>query len=200
MSTVLSREDNDAAKQNGESLSEVVSRVRAEEKEFQGRSTPERGLVRGEEILLPLDGLDDEKDSRARELVQYAIKIAKEFRMKLVLVYSIPHVELPDEYVQYAKIEGVMDYYSSYLESISSEAISKWSKILRAEGVEFEKMTYIGSTDQAIIDATESRNVGLVVRRIKSKGRRGPLSNLFGIRDHGLDISARTRVPILAIP
>ncbi|HZW55703.1 MAG TPA: universal stress protein [Nitrososphaerales archaeon] len=196
MSAILSSADS--KDENTDSLNQVTTASEHPE-ELEVRRELRRGLARGDEILLPINGLED-RDARAKEVVQYAISMAKKFRMKIVLLYAIPNVELSDEYIQYAKIEGITDYYSSYLESISAESFSRWTKVLRAEGVEFETMTYVGSLNRAIRDASEFRSIGLVISTPGSRPRIGLIQRIFGHGNISYKVSDHSGVPVLSVP
>jgi nucleotide-binding universal stress UspA family protein len=182
MATVLNEDRNDQI------LFENSKNVGASQK---GRPVPseferELGINRAE-IVVPIDDFGEYEDA-----VDQAVEMAKNFDAKIVLMYATPRTEVPQELLEYSRMENDPDLAADYFNSLGDETISKLGRRIERAGVEWRSFVFWGSVEEAVKSAHENRKAILVVLSPPKKSR---LADLFG----GLTLSqvARLGVPVL---
>ena len=122
--------------------------------------------------------------------------------MKIVLVCAIPDLQMPDEYMQYAKTEGISDYYAYYIEGMSAQILGKWEALLDAQGIEYDVVTHVGSIRNAIRETMRSHKIGIVL--VKPEGsRKGLINRILHPSFLGpipYRVSAESHTPVLVVP
>jgi hypothetical protein len=147
------------------------------------------------EILVPIP---QDRDSKTRESMQYAITLAKRFGMKLLLITTVRDSPLPRSYVEYARIERITDVYYSYFEAMAESAFSEWRRTLQGENIEFRTLAFTGNMRGAIHQVlSSSRDIGLIVMESHSYWP-GIIQTIFRIQN--MVPKAISRIPVLVLP
>ena len=123
----------------------TVSETRQEALASDRAPLQERQRTKEYEVVFVVDD-----SNTSQKAFDFALQTAKSFEASLVLVYATRRMEVPSEYLEYARVEGIRDYgwhynndtYSAKLEGIASKA--------EQAGVEYTTRIHYGDMKSAM--------------------------------------------------
>jgi len=120
-----------------------------------------------EKVLVATDG-----SLHARKAVEYASDIAAKYDATLYLVHVVPETEIPEEVLEYIRVEGIEDPPESvYLEKVGRGIIEVAEEEARAKGVKrVEPVVLQGDPAETIIELARSKGVDMVVTGSRGLG------------------------------
>lgn len=143
-------------------------------------------------ILVAVDG------SRHSEgVVEFAADLAKTLPAKIVLLYVMPRPDVPEDYEDYARREGLQNPIASYLNAVAEQIVVKLGKRMKAKGVEFKSVYHLGNPTEKILEIAEAERVGLIVVGVQGLHSIGRLRALGSVSRRVIENS---RVPVLVVP
>lgn len=137
MATVL--EDNQTSKTPPSSTSwtEVVTAPR--------RANQKEKRVHDYEVVFIVD-----ESGTSQKAFDFALQTAKNFDAQLVLVYTTRYGDVPDGYVEFAKLEGIRDFEWQYYTDASTSKLSGLARKAEEAGVEWTTQLHIGDAKSAM--------------------------------------------------
>ena len=142
------------------------------------------------EILVAVDG-----SKHSERIVDYASELAKSIAAKIVTVYVVPEVKIPEEYKEYAKAEHIDP--SRYYVAVGEQIISQMRRRIEKSGVEFEGIYEFGHPSSKIIEIANRRKVSVIV--VGLHGLHG-LGKLQALGSTARRVIENSSVPVVVVP
>jgi nucleotide-binding universal stress UspA family protein len=141
-------------------------------------------------ILVAIDG------SKASKLVvDYAVTLAKSMSTGITLLYVVPELGVPRDYLQYAKEEKIDT--AGYYDEVGRRIVEDFKKTILAGGVDCEATYEIGPPFQKILARIEESKAGLVVLGLR--GLHG-LGRVRGLGSTARRVMENSTVPVVVVP
>jgi nucleotide-binding universal stress UspA family protein len=144
------------------------------------------------EILVAVDGSE-----HSAKVVDYAIDLAKSMSAKIVLIYVMPDLSIPEQYKKYAEEEKMPQPESSYLKSVAERILADLGERINRKGVEYEQVYTAGNPAEAILHAVERRRADLVVVGVRGLHGLGRLRALGSVARKVIENSP---IPVISVP
>jgi nucleotide-binding universal stress UspA family protein len=144
------------------------------------------------EILVAVDG-----SKHSERIVDFAASLAKPLSAKILLIYVMPSSDIPEDYLDYAKREAISSPVASYLRTVAEEIIAKLGERIKERGVEYEGVYHLGNPAEKIIEAAESKKVGLVVVGVRGLHSVDRIRALGSVSRRVIENSG---IPVLTVP
>jgi nucleotide-binding universal stress UspA family protein len=110
------------------------------------------------ELLVAVDG-----SPHSEKIVDYACGLAKSLSATIILLYAVPEIDIPEEYLNYARDEKIADPVVTYMRTIAEQVLLKLGHRITERGLEYEGVHEIGNPADRIVRTAESRKVALGV-------------------------------------
>lgn len=153
--------------------------------------SPQRGRNAGFDLVLPVDDSTDTQTA-----LEHAIKMAKTYGARIVLMYITKQRTMPKEYADYARAERIRDFASTYFASLGESTISKLRRRIEEEGVECVSYPCAGSLADAIKACQHNVRVLMLILTLPRRSRRLALTG-SGFRPKMI---SNLNVPVLLVP
>lgn len=111
-------------------------------------------------ILVPVDGSDHSK-----EALKEAIKMAKAFSAKILLLNVQPHYDTAHTKIFFSKEE-----IRSYAEELGEEVFKPYLPLLEEEGIPYEKKVEMGNPAERIVETAEKWKADYIVMGARGLG------------------------------
>jgi nucleotide-binding universal stress UspA family protein len=124
-------------------------------------------------ILVATDG-----SSHARKAIDYASDLASKYNAKIYLVHVVSDKGIPDDLLQYIKVEGIHEPPESvYLQKIGEGIIGAGEKEFGEKGIkEFQSAVLQGDPAEKIVEFARDNAVDMIV--VGSRGL-GTVKGMF---------------------
>lgn len=144
------------------------------------------------EVLVAIDGTGPSK-----RLVDYVSETASSLSAKVILLYSMPGTDVPQEFLKFARIERISNPKEHYMRWVAERDTSDFVEQLKVKGIEYELVYVEGSPVQSIKDIAESRDLKFVV--VELRGFQG-IRRLRGLGSYIRRVIGNSPVPVVTIP
>jgi nucleotide-binding universal stress UspA family protein len=141
------------------------------------------------EILVAIDGSE-----HSNKVVDYASELAENLSAKIVLLYVVPEVHVPEEYRTFAGLEKVDP--DSYFAKVGEQVLDKLAKTI-AKNVPHEEISVVGHPGLKIDEIASLRKVSLIV--VGLHGLHG-LGRLRTLGSTARRVIEKSEVPVLVVP
>lgn len=141
-------------------------------------------------ILVAIDG-----SKASKQVVDYAVTLAKSMSAGIALLYVVPELGVPRDYLQYAKEERVDT--AGYYDEVGRRIVEDFEKTISASGVDCEAAYEIGPPFQKILAKIEESKVSLVVLGLR--GLHG-LGRVRGLGSTARRVMENSTVPVVVVP
>ena len=142
------------------------------------------------EILVAVDG-----SKHSEKVVDYATDLAKSMSARIVLVYVMPKIVVPEEYRQYAEEERLDP--SGYFEAVGEKITAQMGRRIEKKGVEHEGIYKTGNPAAKILEIAESKTVSMIV--VGLHGLHG-LARIRAMGSTARRIIENSTVPVAVVP
>jgi nucleotide-binding universal stress UspA family protein len=142
------------------------------------------------ELLVAIDG-----SAHSERIVKCAIDLAKKLSASIALVYITPLRQIPEGYKEYAHMENVSE--SDYYGAVGNQVLSKYSKIVKNEGIECDTVTEAGNAAENIMTIAKDRNPEMIIVGLQGLHGLAKLRSLGSVSRRIIENSA---VPVLTVP
>jgi len=143
------------------------------------------------DVVLPIR--DSVEVGRA---LDQSVAIAKAFGARVVLVHVARRTGVPERYLEYARSEGIRDYYSSYFGSDEDGKVAELKRRIEDEGVECASHSYAGSLADAIKAYQRDRRVRMLILSLPKRS----LGDALKGDGLSLGMLSKLSVPVLLVP
>lgn len=140
--------------------------------------TQKRRLLQDYEVAFVVD-----ERSTNQKAFDFALETAKRFETRILLVYTIPRREVPPDYVEYARVEGIRDYAWHYSKDISNSKVENLARRAEEAGIEWSTRVHFGDTKTAVRSLIGDKRMIVVVNKNPRKSWLNSISALFSRED-----------------
>lgn len=139
------------------------------------RPAPQRGRVLQEyEVAFIVD-----ESGTSQKAFDFALQTAKKFETRMVIVYATPRREVPAEYIEYARVEGIRDYAWHYSNDAANSIIENLARKADSVGVEWTTRVHFGDSKSAVRSLSGDKRMIVVANKNARKSWLRSISGLF---------------------
>ena len=109
-------------------------------------------MVTNLELLVCVDG-----SHRSAKIAEYAIEFARKLSARILLIYVVYDVTMPEIQSQLAEDLG------KYYKSVGKSVLAKISEDIRKSGLEFDSLIEVGHPAERIVEVARARKVEMIV-------------------------------------
>lgn len=114
----------------------------------------------------------------------FALHTARRFSSPLVLVYIAPREEVPEDYREFALIEGIRDYEWQYYSWLAGEKLGQLGKRAEEAGVEWTTQVQIGEPQKIVRSLAGDKRTVLVLNPDLERKSRSRMNRLLSRSEH----------------
>jgi nucleotide-binding universal stress UspA family protein len=140
-------------------------------------------------ILVAIDG-----SKHSEKVVGYAATLAKALSSKIVLLFVMEPVSIPNEYMEYTQAERIPP---NYYDQVSQGIIDSMGALLKKEKVQYEGTYEIGNPTKRILDVAKSRKVSMIVVGVHGLHR---LGTILALGSTARRVIENSDVPVVTVP
>ncbi len=141
-------------------------------------------------ILVAVDG-----SRRSGKVIDHAVGLAKSLSAEILLLYVVPVSPIPDEYLEYARMEGVN--IKGYYDLVARRILADLGRSIAEKKIDFESSHRVGIAAIEIARVARLEKVDMIVLGLR--GLHG-LAKVRALGSTARRVIERSTVPVVVVP